>query len=138
MFLTYKTITVCILRVSFGFFFSEPHLYVFLYTTRAPDVSLSHLSGEKCQGGLRVPGHRPGPRPVLRVSSGQPAGGQHLPQHGHLRIHRRPQEKQRQPSLSQSVPPHLGPNGRREALHLHLQGISGQQLEGEQYGGSSQ
>lgn len=118
--------------------FSELCVHISVHAARAPDVYVFDVPGEKRQGGLRVPGQRHGSRALLRVSPGQPAGGLHLPQRHHLRVHRGPEEEQRQPRGPQSVPPDLGPAGRREALHLHLQGLPGQRLEGEQHGCSSQ
>lgn len=113
---------------------SELSEHFFVPSAGAPDVSVSDVPGAKRQGGLRVPGHRLDPRPVLRVSAGQPPGGQHLPQHRRLRVHGGPQEEQRQPGGPEPVPPHLGPAGRWEALHLHLQGLPGRRLQGEQHG----
>lgn len=118
--------------------FSELSDYISVHSTRPSDVSVSNVPGAKCQGGLWVSSHQPYPWPLLRVSARQPASWQHPPQRRHLRDHRRPQEEQRQPGHSHSVPAHLGPAGWWEAFHLHLQGLPGQQLEGEQHGRPSQ
>lgn len=107
---------------------SELHDHFIVPSTGASDVSMSDVPGAKRQGGLWVSSHRLESRPLLRVSSGQPPGGQHLPHHRHLRVHRRPQEEQRQPGGSKPLPPHLGPPCRWEAVHLHLQGLPGGQL----------
>lgn len=118
--------------------FSELSLQVFFPSTRTSNVFLSNLPGAKCQGGLWVSCHLRGARALLWVSAGQSARGQHLPQHGPVRVHGGPQEEQRQPVLPQPVPPDLGAARRREALHLHLQGLPRGELEGEQHGGAPQ
>lgn len=134
--LCFLSVTSCCFIVCISF--SELSVHISVHSTWPSDVSMSNLPGAKRQGGLWVPTHPPGPRTVLWVSAGQPAGGQHLPQRRRLCDHWGPQEEQRQPGQSHSVPPHLGPAGWWEALHLHLQGLPGHQLEGEQHGCASQ
>lgn len=118
--------------------FSELSDHISVYPTWASDVSLSNLPGAKRQGGLWVSSHLWGAWALLWVSAGQPAGRQHLPQCCQICVHRGSQEKQRQPGDSYTVPPHMGPHGWGEALHLHMQGLPGRQLEGKQHGRAPQ